>query len=73
MTRGTIQETFEYHVKEIVRRSIWNKSILDFKSGEELDSYLSSHRKDLADAFLEDVEEWMGLNDLLEEMKKEEE
>lgn len=73
MTHGTIEETFEYHVKNIVKKALWNKSIADFKDSEELESYLSSHRKDLADAFLDDVEEWMGLNDLLSEMKREQE
>jgi hypothetical protein len=72
MTHGTIEETFEYHVKSIIKKALWNKSVADFKNEEELDSYLSSHRKDLADAFLDDVQEWMGLGELLSEMKRDE-
>lgn len=72
MTIGTVEETFDYHAKNIVAKALWNKTAQDFKDANELEDYLSSHRKDLADAFLEDVQEWMGLDELLKEMKGDE-
>lgn len=70
MTHGTIEETYEHHLVSIIKSTLRGVAdINDFKSGEELQEYLNSHRHNLAIALLDDIETWMGFDDLLEQVK----
>jgi hypothetical protein len=70
MTHGTIEETFEYHIVNIVKAAVFDKELSSFKSGDELQEYLNSHRQNLAVELLNDIETWMGFDDLLRQVQK---
>ena len=70
MTHGTIEETYEFHLVRIVKETISGlKDINYFVTGEELREYLNNHRQNLAIALLEDIETWMGFDDLLKQVQ----
>jgi hypothetical protein len=60
----TVDELYEYHVKKIVSEVCEGK-ISRFDNGDQLESFLADHRRDLAEAVLNDITEYFGWDEVL--------
>lgn len=68
----TINELYEYRIANIVRGILLKRvKSIEFlvKNGEQLENILELNRLELADAILDDIQEWMGFDELLRQVK----
>lgn len=69
--RGLLEANYEYRivnvVKEVLKRERMREDL--FGSGDELWSFLDVHRSVFADVLLEDINTWMGFDDLLKQVQ----
>ena len=71
---ATIDGLYEYRIANIVRGIILGRvkpDSIDFlvKDGEELERFLDFNKEELAQALLDDIEIWMGFDELLKQVK----
>lgn len=71
MTTGTIEETFEYRIKNVVKNVMKNNGItiddIDGYGGEDrLERWMNEYAHQIGDALIDDMLEWMDDADWLE-------
>ena len=68
----TINAQYEYRIANIVRKLIGDFEDDYFPvTGEELEDWLNSNAKFFSDAVLDDINTWMGFDELLKQVKGE--
>ena len=70
MNTNTIDETYEYRIKKIIKSAHESQDWNVLASGEELEALLYRSR-DLVNALLDDIGAWMGFDDLLIQLQQE--
>ena len=65
-------QLYEYRIANIVRRVLKDESSEGYypEDGNALEVYLVDNRLELVDALLDDIQAWMGFDDLLRQVKE---
>lgn len=70
----TIEAEYEYRITNIVNKLFHDLPVriqLSINDGETLESMLDDNKEKLAEALLDDIQEWMGFDELLKQVKGE--
>lgn len=68
----TIEAEYEYRMVKIVKRLIKDIELTKAyipKDGDELEVFLEDHKIEFAANVLDDIQEWMGFDELLQQVK----
>lgn len=66
---STLSELYEYRIANIVQKMLGQRvTDIDWflENGEALEKFLELNKNELADALLDDIQAWMGFEDLLQ-------
>ena len=65
-----IEDRFDHRIRNIVRDIIGDDNQTWIKTGDELEAYLSERQAQVGAALIEEINVYMGFDDLMRELEK---
>ena len=65
-----IEDRFDHRIKNIVRDIIGDDNQTWIQTGDELEAYLSERQRQVGAALIEEINIYMGFDELLKEIQK---
>ena len=66
----TIEDRFDHRIVNVVRDIIGDDNQTWIQTGDELEAYLSERQRQVGAALLEEINVYMGFDDLMQELEK---